>query len=131
MTDRLAELQQRLHQVTVPLVLQVTSSDAASSAFKATREILQTLLGAAGAVQATFRHDPDITGVMVRVLRDGLFGPVSFWGTPSGFEMEGLVYALECQDQPSLAAKYLEDAEKALLADIAAPLQCSLYVAPT
>jgi alkyl hydroperoxide reductase subunit AhpF len=128
MFDRM--LTQRIAAIRTPLTIRVQAASAHHSAAQATAELIEELVTSSHTVTLQWLHDPQADGVVVTIAQEGMMGPVSFWGAPTGFEVEGLVYALECLDgarpNPDVPAS-----SQALLGQISRPLACDLYVTPT
>lgn len=123
LTARLARLN---HRLTVELVF----SSPKDSAVQATEDLLGWLCTDTP-VTVQHRVDPRIAPLAIFLHRGAQTANVSFWGTPSGYELEGLVYALECLDQPLVAERAEPPSIRTLLDEMTAPLRADLYVAPT
>lgn len=132
MMNALAGLKRRIAHITVPLSIAITAPSLHHPQLLATRELLDAVLGGQEElITPAYRTDPTLDGVRVQVKREGRAGPVSFWGTPSGYELEGLVLALESLQDPFEVHPALTPAESELLSQISRPLNADLYVAPT
>ncbi len=128
-TDPFAPLRHRLSKLDQPIMLRVSSPAPGLAAAQATWDLLDQLLADQPMVSVHPGGRQAVESVVVKITKNGHTGPISFWGTPSGFELEGLVYALEClsgQVTPDLTEE-----QKALLRQISRPLAADLYVAPT
>lgn len=120
-------LRQRIAALTTPIVLDVRTSDLTQSSARATLDLLQDLVGTGSRVTIDTRVD-GTEGVRIAIAAQGRRGRVSFWGTPSGYELEGLVSAIESAADigPPLPENLREVASQ-----IDRPLAADLYVAPT
>lgn len=126
--DRMDSLKQRIARLDTAITVTVASPDPSSPAARATHDLLEQLLDEVSTVSVVSTSG-ESEGVVVTLSRDHARGPVSFWGTPSGFELEGFTYALECFG--GLVVPTLGDQERQVLAQIQTPISADLYVAPT
>ena len=125
--ETLERLRERLEALKTRLVLEVRASDRTDSALRATLDLLHEMVTADSPVHIDTHIEPT-DGVTITIRNSAGLWPVSFWGTPSGFELEGLVSAIEAAADvgPALPSSLLT-----VLGQIVRPLSADLYVAPT
>ena len=123
----LEELQQTVLSLTVPLTVTVTQCPGYHAGSVAAYELIHLLV--ADNASITLRTRSDDTAPVVTIHGPAGECPVSFWGAPSGYELEGLVKALRYQQSSPLTTLGKPTIE--LLRQIDAPLTSDLYVAPT
>ncbi|MCY0878863.1 MAG: hypothetical protein OWU84_07985 [Firmicutes bacterium] len=126
-----ASLRRRWAALPAGLALAVTTPSLSHAAAVATKELLDPLRSPTDRLACHWEVDPESPGIILHPLKDGQAGPVAFWGTPSGYELEGLIYALErLAFGPSQPTPFSPASEEAIR-QIAGPLAVDLYVAPT
>lgn len=125
--ETLERLRERIAALATPIVLDVRTSDLALSSVRATHELLRDLVMPESRVTIDTRVD-GTEGVTIAIAVNGQRGPVSFWGTPSGYELEGLVSAIESAAD---IGSPLPDNLRNVANQIDRPLAVDLYVAPT
>lgn len=127
----LEELTARVAALSGPATIRVTSSDRQQSDVLATIDMLE-MLAAESSLRIVHCPDEAMVGVRVTLAVESNVSPISFWGTPSGYELEGLVYALECLTQPNRATDSIEGPHiVAILNDLPRPVCADLFVTPT
>jgi hypothetical protein len=89
------------------------------------------LMAPGDAVTVHWHVDEKSPGLVIRCSRDNHTGPISFWGTPSGYELEGLLYALERLAFGPRTPTPFSAPDTELIRQIERPLAIDLYVAPT
>lgn len=122
-------LKSRLEHLPQPSIIHLYYPSPRHPLFLATVDLIETIRPDLGlTVKPTLT--PGSLGVRVLLECDGRFSPIQFLGTPSGYELEALVYALELLST-NKTIKVDDSPVQQLLADIKTPLQGDLFVAPT
>ncbi len=124
--ESVERLRKRVAALTMPIILEVRTSDLTQASAQATLDLLH-LLVTEGPVNVNTHIEPT-DGVVITITTQGRPGPISFWGTPSGFELEGLVSAMEAAAH---VGRPLPPNLRGVLEEINRPLEADLYVAPT
>lgn len=121
-------LRERVAAIDAPLSLVLSARRGDDSLARAARDLLDDLIQDNPQISLETIDGPE--AAIITVTRDGADGPISFWGVPSGFELEALVLAMEAsvRDIPTDA---VPPEASSLIAQIPAPLTADLYVAPT
>lgn len=129
MNDRLDGLRRRAAAIAVPITVLLRAPSRTHPPFRASLDLIADVSSATTKIVVVSTIEPSAEGVDIRIQRGGEVGPVSFWGVPSGFELEGFVYALECWADPLQAV--LPNLDLDLLRQIPRRIRSDLYVAPT
>ena len=129
LTVNLNLLQDRLAHIPGNFTLYISSPSFERSDAQATVELMEMLWGDSSPVRCQLAENPSLEGVEIRLAKDGWWGPVTFLGTPSGYELEALIHALECWVQPCHTS--LDPSYQKLVEEITVPMRTDLYVAPT
>ena len=124
-----SDLRRRVAAAAPAITLVIKTPALEFAPFKATLELVGEIAGDAPELIAEPQVIPEAQGVEIVLIGSQGAGPVRFLGTPSGFELEGLVYALECLAKPQAAD--CPSLDLGLLQDLSEPVAADLYVAPT
>ena len=122
-------LQARVARIDIDLILHISAPDFGQSEPRATIELMNLLFTDASKVRCQYAIDKTLKGVHLNLEKNGVLGPVTFLGTPSGYELEALVHALECWAEPGRTT--LDPSYQRLMKEIIKPLGADLFVAPT
>lgn len=122
-------LEKRIQAIAHPFVVRITAHNWQEPSVQATLDLVDTL-ATNSSMMRVVRQTAPIEGVEVTLVQDGQTFPVSFWGTPSGYEFESLVYAIERLIDKRPGTPF-SPAERAMLSEMRQPLHVDLYVAPT
>lgn len=127
---KLEELQNRLSAVSPSIHLQITSADLNHPHVVATRDLLDTLQ-----IQQTRIIIDYVTAstsqLSISIMRGDETSPVEFLGTPSGYELETLIMAMESQSGIDSGLDPLDTSVQAVIKSITRPLRSDLFVSPT
>ncbi len=128
-TVDLRPLQERVARIGADITIHIAVPRFDQSTARATLELMDMLLTGSSHVQAQYAEDGSLPGVTIYLERSGRRGPITFMGTPSGYELEALVHALECWSRPDQTP--FQTSYRQLLGEIAEDLRSDLFVAPT
>lgn len=126
-----ASLRQRMQRVKASATLEISAANYNDSLFQAAWEMLEPLF--IDNPILTLKHLPEPTahGVILRLKRHHSVGPVTFWGTPSGFQLEGLVLALEAFTGTPSSVLEMPSHVLSVIQTLTRPIQGDLFVTPT
>lgn len=127
MTIPYRDLPLRVARVASLVKVTISTPRVSLAPFKAAQDLLHNIASPDLNI-VTAVHPPSEGVEVVLTGRSGV-GPVRFLGAPSGFELEGLVYAMECLAHPHEAD--LPAIDLRILQELPRPLAADLYVAPT
>ena len=127
--NSLESLAARLKSLQAPLRLVLKSRQTDSNALGATQELLDALLADIPTIHTVWEQAD--TELVVEIHSQDGQSPISFWGTPSGFELEGLVLAMEAVGVSPPDTPELSDALQQTLQGIGRPVLSDLFVTPT
>ncbi|PSR20037.1 MAG: hypothetical protein C7B45_16915 [Sulfobacillus acidophilus] len=130
MSSSISALTQRISAIDEVLTIGISASNVRDAATQAAAALLEELVSNSRTVTLQWRRDPRADGVIIALEKNATVGPVSFWGAPTGFELEGLVYALECLGRTSMTLD-VSTSICQLIKPIHRTLRSDLYVTPT
>ncbi|NMP22300.1 hypothetical protein [Sulfobacillus harzensis] len=117
-----------LATLTRPVHIRLRTQDRTQPMARAAWELVTSLID--GLDHLTVSIEPGSERLVVSVEAGGSIDPITFWGVPSGFELEGLVEVLVAagrgQSRDSLSPE-----TRGLIETIHESRQHDLYVAPT
>jgi len=126
----LQELQVRIARITDPITIVLKSPDRQNSLTAAAWELIDTLQEKSAPLDVVWEAW-DTPGVLLSLKTHGVTGPIQFLGTPSGFELEGFVLAVESLESKNSGPWPLAENLGVVLSQITTPIRSDLYVAPT
>ena len=125
----IADLIARVKALTGVVLVRIETPALDLKSWAATEALLSELDESGEHLIRTVAQTPGSEGVVLTLHQDGRRSRCAFWGTPSGYELEGLVHAME--RLAGIGPRPADDQAAALVKEIGRPLTADLYVAPT